>query len=307
MKYLLVITLFFSSFLFATSPITPLEAPQNINYAKAKLGEKLFFDTRLSVDNTIACASCHKLDEGGDDNLQFSYGVKGRKGVINAPTVLNAVHNFRQYWDGRARNLQEQALGPIENPVEMGFNMKDLLTKLKKTEYQKLFKKIYAEGITQESLTQSLAEYEKTLVTLNAPFDKYLKGDSTAISQEAKKGYELFKQKGCINCHHGVNVGGNLYSKFGVMQDAKAESLGRYNVTKKKRDRYYFKVPSLRNIEHTAPYFHDGRAKTLKVAIKTMAKLQLGRDLSDKELQNIEAFLKSLSGDMPKMRNIYVP
>ena len=307
MKYILVITLIFSSSLFAASPITPLYPPKNINYDKAKLGEKLFFDARLSVDNTIACASCHKLDEGGDDNLQFSYGVKGRKGVINAPTVLNSSHNFRQYWDGRARNLEEQVLGPIENPVEMGFNMKDLLSKLKKTEYQKLFKKIYPEGITKKSLTQAIAEYEKTLVTLNAPFDKYLKGDTSAISKEAKKGYELFKEKGCINCHHGMNVGGNLYAKFGVMQDSKSESLGRYNVTKRERDRYYFKVPSLRNVEHTAPYFHDGRAKTLQIAIKSVAKLQLGRDLSDKELQNIEAFLKSLSGDLPQMRNIYVP
>nr|WP_275853323.1 cytochrome-c peroxidase [Sulfurimonas sp. SAG-AH-194-C20] len=293
--------------LFAGELITPILAPQNINTEKALLGEKLFFDARLSVDDTIACASCHKLDEGGDDNLQFSFGVNGQEGNINAPTVLNAVNNFRQFWDGRAKNLQEQAIGPIENSIEMGFNFPDLISKLQKTEYKKEFKKVYNERVTKENITNAIAEYEKTLVTLNAPFDKYLKGDENAISDKAKEGYALFKTKGCISCHHGVNVGGNLYSKFGVIKNSHTDSLGRYSITKKEKDKYFFKVPSLRNIEHTAPYFHDGRASTLHKAIEIMALLQLGRQFSQDEVMKIEEFLKSLSGEMPKTKDIYVP
>jgi len=297
----------FGAILFAMEPITPIELPTSLNHQKVKLGEKLFFDTRLSRDNTVSCANCHNLEEGGDDNLQFSFGIDGQEGDINSPTVLNATNNFRQFWDGRAKNLQEQAAGPVENPVEMGFTFKELIPKLKKTEYKNLFSKVYDEGITKNSITDAIAEYEKTLVTPNAPFDRYLKGDKDAITQIQKEGYELFKAKGCISCHHGVNIGGNLYSKFGVVQGSNTSSFGRYNVTHKKRDMYSFKVPSLRNITMTAPYFHDGRTSDLKEAISIMAQLQLGRHFTKEEVNKIEAFLYSLEGEIPKGKEIYVP
>ena len=297
----------FSTILFAMEPITPIKLPTALNHKKVKLGEKLFFDTRLSRDNTVSCANCHNLEDGGDDNLQFSFGINGQEGNINSPTVLNATNNFRQFWDGRAKDLQEQAAGPIENPVEMGFTFKELIPKLNKTEYKKLFEKIYEEGITKSTITDAIAEYEKTLVTPNAPFDKYLEGKKDAISEKQKKGYELFKSKGCISCHHGVNLGGNLYSKFGVVESSETSSFGRYNVTHKKRDMYYFKVPSLRNVTMTAPYFHDGRTSDLKEAIEIMAQLQLGRHFTKEEVDNIESFLHSLKGDIPEGRDIYVP
>lgn len=293
--------------LFGGEPITPILLDTNLDSQKIALGKKLFFDTRLSKDNTIACASCHKLSEGGDDNLQFSFGIYGQEGAINAPTVLNSVHNFRQFWDGRAKNLQEQIAGPIENPLEMGSNFPDLIIKLNKTEYKSIFAKIYSEGITKHSITDAIAEYEKTLITPNSPFDRYLLGDKDALSKEEKEGYELFKSKGCISCHNGVNIGGNLYSKFGVVKSYKSKWLGRYEVTKKKRDMYFFKVPSLRNIAQTAPYFHDGRTQDLKEAISIMAELQLGRYVSEKEILKIESFLRSLSGDLPEDGEIYVP
>jgi cytochrome c peroxidase len=247
------------------------------------------------------------LAAGGDDNLQYSFGINAQEGNMNSPTVLNATNNFRQFWDGRAKNLQVQAAGPIENPVEMGFSFKKLIPKLNKSEYKALFAKIYKEGITKNSITDAIAEYEKTLVTPNAPFDKYLRGDKNALTQKQKEGYELFKSKGCISCHHGVNLGGNLYSKFGVVQDSKSTSLGRYNVTHKNRDKYYFKVPTLRNITLTAPYFHDGRTQSLEEAIKIMSQLQLGRYFTQDEVEKIEAFLYSLEGEIPKGEAIYVP
>ena len=198
------------------------------------------------------------------------------------------------------KTLQEQAAGPIENPVEMGFSFEELIPKLKKSKYNRLFLQIYKDGVTKENITNAIAEFEKTLTTPNAPFDRYLRGDKSAISQDAKEGYELFKTKGCISCHHGVNLGGNLYNKFGVFEDTGSEHLGRYNVTRKERDRYYFKVPTLRNIEKTAPYFHDGRTYNLKEAVLLMAQYQLGRDISDEEVEKILAFLHTLNGELPK-------
>lgn len=232
--------------------------------------------------------------------MVFAVGIDGKVGDINTPTVLNAVFNFRQFWDGRAKTLHDQALGPIENPIEMGSDFKVLVNKLNNTEYKALFDEIFKDGITRKNIVNSIAEFEKTLITPNSPFDKYLKGDVNAITKEQKEGYELFKNKGCIACHNGVNVGGNLYSKFGVMQDALSGNFGRYNVTKKEKDKYYFKVPTLRNIEHTAPYFHDGRTYSLHDAVKMMALYQIGRPISDEQINKIVSFLNSLSGEFPK-------
>ncbi|XPV69311.1 MAG: cytochrome-c peroxidase [Halarcobacter sp.] len=274
--------------------------PTNIAYDKNKalLGKKLFFDTRLSKNNTISCATCHDLKNGGDDGLKFSFGIDGQEGSVNAPTVLNAVFNFRQFWDGRAKNLKEQALGPVENPIEMGHNFKDLVKELKNTEYEEIFSKIYDDGITKDNIADSIAEFEKTLITPNSRFDRFLKGDKDALSDFEKQGYEIFKMKGCIACHHGRNVGGNSYNRFGVIVDVKNNNLGRYNITKDERDKYNFKVPSLRSIELTSPYFNDGRVDTLKEAVETMSEVQLGRPISEDEVEKIVAFLKTLTADV---------
>lgn len=280
------------------SSIEPIPQTVEYNYEKALLGKKLFFDPILSKDNSISCATCHDLKNGGDDGLKFSVGIDGQIGDINAPTVLNSFFNFRQFWDGRAHNLEEQALGPIENPVEMGHDFATLVKKLKATTYNRDFKKIYIDGITKENLADAIAEFEKTLITPNSAFDRFLKGDETAITSFEKEGYELFRSKGCISCHNGVNIGGNLYSKFGMIVDIDSKHLGKYNITKNEWDKYYFKVPSLRNISLTAPYFHDGRYDTLKEAVKTMSLVQLGRPITEKEIEKIVAFLKTLNGEL---------
>ena len=303
-KHFFILLIFMTTLLCAHEPIEPIPEYVKVDPQKVALGEELFFDTRLSKDNTVSCASCHNLQEGGDDNLRHSFGIKGQEGPINAPTVYNAVFNFKQFWDGRANDLKEQAMGPIENPKEMGHSFKNLIPMLKKTSYAIKFKKIYKDGITKENIADAIAEYEKTLITPNSPFDLYLKGHKNAITQKQKEGYELFKSKGCISCHHGINIGGNMYNKFGIFEDANTSNLGRYNVTHKKRDKYYFKVPTLRNIAQTAPYFHDGRTFDLRLAVLTMTKYQLGRKITPQDIDKIVAFLNALNGELPKkLRN----
>jgi cytochrome c peroxidase len=277
-----------------------LPIPQSIDFdrKKALLGKELFFDVKLSIDETISCATCHNLKEGGDDGLQFSVGVKGAVGELNAPTVLNSVFNFRQFWDGRAKNLKEQALGPIENPIEMAHNINDLVYKLKNSDYYSKFFSVYKDGVTKDNIADALAEFEKTLITPNSRFDKYLLGYENSITEYEKEGFELFKNKGCITCHHGINIGGNHYNIFGAIVDVKSINFGRYNITKNENDKFYFKVPTLRNIELTSPYFHDGREYSLKDAVKTMALVQLGRPMQEEEIDKITAFLKTLTGKL---------
>ena len=296
--YKIILLLSFFTLIYA-EPITPLKTVK-INPEKVQLGKALFFDTILSKNNTISCATCHDLKNGGDDGLKFSFGINGQEGDINSPTVYNAVYNFRQFWNGRARDLQDQASGPVDNPIEMGHDFKELIPILNKTPYKQKFAVIYNDGINKKNITDAIAEFEKTLVTLNAPFDKYLLGDKNAISQDAKDGYKLFKQKGCIACHHGINVGGNLYNKFGVMQMVDSKRLGRFEVTNKEEDKLYFKVPTLRNIELTSPYLHDGRYTKLEDTVKFMARYQLGRILNQEEIDKIVKFLKSLTGEIPQ-------
>ncbi len=278
--------------------ITPIPQNIQINKEKVNLGKLLFNDTRLSLDNTISCASCHFLDQGGDDNKRVSRGINGLEGEINAPTVLNSVFNFRQFWDGRANSLKEQALGPIENPVEMGNDFNILIPKLKKTDYKRLFNNIYSDGITKNNIADAISEFEKTLITPNSDFDLYLKGDKNAITKIQKEGYAIFKEKGCISCHHGVNIGGNLYSKFGVIVNPNITNLGKFNHTKRDKDKFKFKVPTLRNIEKTAPYLHNGSIDNLSEVIKVMALYQLGRDISSIEIFKIKEFLKSLNAEV---------
>jgi len=289
----------FTAILFS-GPIKPIPNEIKVDAKKVQLGKKLFFDPILSKDGTISCATCHDLQNGGDDGLKFSFGIKGQEGNINSPTVYNAVFNFRQFWDGRAKDLKEQAIGPIENPVEMGHTMGNAVKTLSQNKmYFKGFNAIYEDGITKDNIVDAIAEFEKALITPNSPFDRYLKGDKKAISEKAKEGYLLFKSKGCILCHHGVNVGGNFYNKFGIYEDADTEHLGRYNITKREEDKHVFKVPSLRNIALTAPYMHDGRVETLKKAVELMTKYQLGRHMELGDTEAIVAFLKSLTGEIP--------
>ena len=194
--------------------------------------------------------------------------------------------------------MEEQVFGPIENPIEMAHNFSKLLPQLEKTEYKKEFLKIYDNGITKENLANAIAEFEKTLITPNSRFDKYLDGDEESLSEYEKEGFELFKNKGCIACHHGMNIGGNHYNKFGAVVDVDSANLGLFNVTNDVKDKYYFKVPTLRNIELTAPYFHDGRYSTLEESVKTMSLVQLGRPINDDEISKIVAFLKTLTGEL---------
>ncbi len=282
--------------------IRPLPRHIALDHAKVLLGKQLFFDPILSEDRTISCASCHDLQHGGDDGLRYSIGVHQRQGEINAPTVYNSHFNFRQFWDGRAKDLKAQVYGPITNPKEMNHSMASSVKRLKQERgYLKAFEAIYTEGITSDTIADAIAEFEKALITPNAPFDRYLNGDTHAITPQVKRGYYLFESKGCILCHHGINVGGNSYNKFGIYRDSNSTQLGRYNITHRELDRYLFKVPSLRNVALTAPYMHDGRVDTLEDAVELMAKYQLGRYMEQSEIADIVSFLKSLTGEIPKI------
>ena len=289
-------------------PITALQ-PTVEDAAKIQLGKRLFLEKRLSGDDSIACATCHSLDKGGTDQLVHSTGIGGAQGGINAPTVLNSGLNFVEFWNGRASTLEDQVDGPPNNPKEMGSNWTQIVGKLSADSgYLDAFQKIYHDKPTKAHIQDAIATFERSLVTLNAPFDRYLKGDQNAIDDEQKKGYELFKEYGCASCHQGENVGGNLYEKFGVMGDYFKDrgtpitdaDLGRYSVTKREQDRYVFKVPSLRNLALTAPYFHDGSATTIPQAVEVMAQYQLGRAIQPDQLREICRFLDSLNGDKPE-------
>jgi len=303
MKAQLWIIFLFSSFLYAIEPIAPI--PQTLSYDphKAALGQKLFYDPVLSKDYSISCATCHKRAYGGTDGESVSVGIYQLQGNMNAPTVLNAAFNFKQFWNGRAKNLRDQALGPIHNPIEMGFSAAEAVARLKKIpEYKESFQAITKRSlITANDIADMIAEYEKTLITPNAKFDLFLKGKST-LSYEEQEGYNLFKTLGCATCHNGVNVGGNSFQKMGVIIPVKwnQKSSDRYALTKREMDKNVYKVPTLRNIALTAPYFHDGSAPTLKDAVKRMSYHNLGITLSDRETACIIAFLKTLTGTLPK-------
>jgi cytochrome c peroxidase len=293
---------------FENEPIQPIIPPQNLDPAKVELGRKLFNDTKLSKDNIMSCATCHLPDQGGaTDTIQAPPGVSGKSVPINVPTFHGSGMNFTQFWDGRATSLEEQLDGPIANPDEMGSSWSEIVGKIKATdEYVKAFESIYGESPDQSNIKDAIATFEHSQVPVDSPFDLYLKGNKTAINPQAKKGYELFKNLGCAACHQGQNVGGNMFQKFGIIEDYFAKrgniidkDYGRYNVTKAEEDRYFFKVPSLRNVALTAPYFHDGSAATLEQAVDVMAQYQLGRTLSNEERNQLVAFLKTLTGKIP--------
>ncbi len=298
-RLIYLISIFFQM-AFASELITPIpKKVTDIDPQKALLGKQLFFDTVLSSDNTVACISCHIIDNGGDDNCKVSQGVNSHLSRRNTPTVLNSRFNFVQFWDGRAKSLYEQVKMTITDKNIMGSDFKILVKKLKNSSYNRKFKNIYKNGVSKESIVDAIVEYEKSLITPNSPFDKFLRGDKNAISDSAKEGYLLFKAKGCIACHNGVNIGGNMYAKFGTLEGMDDDDLGRYEVTKDKADKYLFKVPTLRNIALTSPYMHNGKYKTLKEVVKFMAHYQIGKIISDEEIDKIVSFLETLTGELP--------
>lgn len=295
----------------ADEPIKPIQAAAVADPALVELGKKLFFDPRLSKSGFISCNSCHNLSMGGSDNLKTSIGHNWQKGPINAPTVLNSSLNVAQFWDGRALTLQDQAGGPIANPGEMAFTHTLAITLLESIpgyvgEFKAVFKN---DKITIDEVTKAVAAFEETLVTPNSRFDKWLTGDKKALTADEQAGYELFKDSGCTGCHNGAAAGGNTFQKMGVFEPYKSTSPaeGRVAVTKEEADRFNFKVPTLRNVEMTYPYFHDGEAATLTQAVDVMGRIQLGKKFSDGENARIVAFLKTLTGDQPDFKMPILP
>lgn len=288
-----------------SEPIQPL--PKGITAAADKfaLGETLFSDPRLSKGGQVSCASCHNLQTGGGDRKQYSNGIDGAMTTVNTPTVFNVAYNFRFNWDGKFSNLVEHTDALMQNPRVMGTEWPDLLSELKATsDYRQTFSEVYEDDITQTNVIDAIVAYETALTTPDARFDRYLQGDQTALSSAELKGYGLFKAYGCVSCHQGVNVGGNVFQKFGVIGDYFADrgsvtqaDLGRFNVTQLESDRYVFRVPSLRNVAVTPPYFHDGSADTLEKAINIMVKYQLGRPIPPEHVRQIVQFLQTLTGE----------
>ena len=286
-------------------PIKPIPLTLVLDSQKVALGRKLFRDPILSRNESISCASCHDLSKGGTDRRVKSLGVNGARGDVNAPTVFNSGFNFKQFWDGRSGNLEDQIEGPTQAPNEMGETWGDILRKLQsKPEYVSMFDKTYSDGLQRENIKNAIAEFERSLYAPNCRFDQYLRGNDSVLTASEKAGYQKFKAFGCISCHQGVNVGGNMFETLGTMKDyfaargriTKAD-FGRFNVTGREKDRFVFKVPSLRNVALTAPYFHDGSIQTLEEAVEVMAEYQLGQRLTQKDVSDIVGFLKTLTGE----------
>ena len=286
-------------------PIRPIPETVEVDAEKVALGRALFHDTLLSKDNSISCASCHELREGGDDGRRVSVGIEGQEGMINAPTVFNVGFNFKQFWDGRASTLEDQVDDPLQSPLEMGSLWPDVVAKLYEHEdYPGRFNAIYPDGITRKNIKNALAEFMRSLVTPNSRFDRWLGGEEDALNEHERRGYALFKSYGCVSCHQGANVGGNMFQVFGVINEyfkrrgnITEADMGRYNVTGNAADRHSFKVPSLRMAAMTAPYLHDGSAETLREAVDAMFEFQLGREAPDEDKEAIVAFIRTLAGE----------
>ncbi|HKJ77284.1 MAG TPA: cytochrome-c peroxidase [Gammaproteobacteria bacterium] len=283
---------------------------------KVELGKMLFFDPRLSASGHISCNTCHNMGMGGDDNLPTSIGHGWQAGPRNAPTVLNAVFNVAQFWDGRAEDLKAQAKGPIQAGVEMNNKPAQVVKTLKSIpEYAERFETSFpnvADPVTFDNMAKAIEAFEATLLTPGAPFDQYLEGNDNALTDTQKRGLSLFMDKGCAGCHNGVNVGGNDYYPFGLVKKPGADILpredkGRFEVTKTATEEYVFRAAPLRNIELTAPYFHSGQVWDLEQAVAVMATAQLGTELADDEVKAITAFLRSLTGEQPQIEYPILP
>jgi cytochrome c peroxidase len=291
-------------------PIRPIPRSVPVDARKRALGQKLFHDPMLSADGSVSCASCHVLGTGGVDHRQKPLGIHQASGRVNTPTVYNSAFNFKQFWDGRAESLEDQVDGPMLGKAEMGSTWADVLDKLRRVPaYATAFADIYPDGISGGNVKNAIAEFERSLITPDSRFDRYLRGESAALSAEEISGYRKFKAYGCVSCHQGVNVGGNMFQRMGVMGDYFADrghvteaDFGRFNATGDEADRYTFKVPSLRNVALTAPYFHDGSAQTLDQAVTVMARYQLGRELPQQDRAQLVAFLRTLTGEYPGLK-----
>ena len=277
-------------------PPIPADNPQT--KVKVALGKMLYFDPRLSKSKLISCNTCHNLSIGGDDNQRTSIGHKWQHGPRNAPTVLNAAFLKVQFWDGRAPTLEEQAKGPLTAPVEMAASPEIDIRRVKSIpEYVKLFRAAFpgeSDPVTFDNIAKAIAAYERTLITPNSPFDRYLNGDESALTEDQKEGMVLFVKTGCIACHNGPVLSDGNYYKFQWNNDQ-----GRYKVTQNPEDMFKFRTPQLRNVALTAPYFHDGTVDKLEDAIKIMAEKMLNKKLNDAQVWKIKAFLESLTGDVP--------
>lgn len=284
-------------------PIQPIPKALPVDAQKVALGFRLYHDPRLSGDSTLSCAHCHSLNTGGVDGRKTSIGVGGAVGPINAPTVFNSVFNSEQFWDGRAPTLQVQAGGPPLNPIEMASkSWEEIIGKLDKDPVlTRDFVAAYPQGLSGEAITDAIAEFEKTLITPDSPFDNWLRGDDNAMTMQQKHGYQLFKDNKCATCHGGTILGGRSFEPLGLKRDFNfgeitAADIGRMNVTSEARDRLRQKVPGLRNVALTAPYFHRGDVATLDEAVKLMLRYQVGTELPQQDVDDIVAFLESLTG-----------
>jgi len=298
--------------LFKPIPAKPPAIADNpVTAEKVVLGRMLYFEPRLSSSQLISCNTCHNLGMGGDDNLETSIGHGWAKGPRNAPTVLNSVFNIAQFWDGRAKDLKEQAKGPVQAGVEMN-NRPDVVVATLKSipEYVEMFRKAFPQDkdpVTFDNMAKAIEAFEATLLTPDAPFDRYLRGDGKALTDKQKKGLALFIDKGCAGCHNGINIGGHDYFPFGVVEKPGADVLppedkGRFKVTRTADDEYVFRAAPLRNVALTAPYFHSGKVWNLKQAVAIMGDAQLGKGtLSEDDVDAITAFLESLTGKQPQV------
>lgn len=303
--------------IFSPIPLTPPELEDNpSNPAKLELGKMLYFEPRLSASWLISCNTCHNVGLGGVDLLETSVGHGWQKGPRNAPTVLNAVFNIAQFWDGRAEDLAEQAQGPVQAGVEMASTPERVITTLKSIpEYVAFFESAFpgeSDAVTFDNMALAIELYEATLITPNAPFDQFLRGDASALNEMERQGLQLFVDKGCTACHSGVNVGGTGYFPFGLVEAPDesirpAEDRGRYAITNTASDDYVFKSPSLRNIALTAPYFHSGKVWNLTDAVRIMGTAQLGAQLTDEEVDAIVAYMVTLTGDQPDVEYPILP
>jgi cytochrome c peroxidase len=283
-------------------PIVPIPLTVDLDQAQVALGEKLFHDPRLSRHNAMACATCHQLAQGGDDGRPRAITADGTPHRRNTPTVFNVALNFRYHWDGAVRTLEAETEAALHSPAMMHTTWPELLAKLRAdADYVAGFNALYPDGLTPAHVLHALVTYERSLVTPNARFDQYLRGRHEALSAAEKRGYQLFTSYGCVACHQGVNVGGNMFQKIGIFGgprgDLTEDDLGRFTVTGAARDRGVFRVPSLRNVAVTAPYFHDGWAQTLEKAVEVMARRQLGKTLTAEEISLIVQFLHTLTGE----------
>lgn len=280
----------------ADNPENPITGP------KVDLGRMLYYEKRLSKNNSVSCNTCHDLASFGDDGAPVSSGIHDQQGGRSAPTVYNAAIHIAQFWDGRAKDVEAQAIGPITNPIEMGMPDADYVLKVVNSipGYVEAFKAAFPDEenpVTYANIGNAIGAFERKLLT-PAPFDAFLKGDDSALSEAEQEGLNLFMTTGCSTCHNGMGVGGHFYQKLGLVKEWPTEDLGRYEATKIETDKYFFKVPSLRNITETAPYLHDGSEKSLEVIVGKMAEYQMGRTLANEEIASIVTFLGALKGEV---------